>query len=127
MARDESANWYASIKERVVTQAQVVDFVGDLQKAAVVYAALLSSNHEDREALGPTVRSSIESLLRLELEQNRPLLLAALQHFQTKEKKKLLRALVSWSVRGLIVGGIGGGSAEKAYCGVRRLHSKWRD
>jgi len=33
-----------------------------------------------------------------------------------KEKKRLLKALVSWSVRGLIVGGIGGGTAENAYC-----------
>jgi hypothetical protein len=107
---------YAGIKERVVTQAQVVDFVGDLQKAAVVYAALLSSNHEYWEDLGPTLRGNVESLLRLELEQNRPLLLAALQHFSTKERKKLLRSLVAWSVRGLIVGGIGGGTAEKAYC-----------
>jgi hypothetical protein len=52
----------------------------------------------------------------LELEQNRPLLLAALQHLATKEKKRLLRSLISWSVRGLLVGGIGGGTAEKAYC-----------
>jgi hypothetical protein len=43
-------------------------------------------------------------------------LLAVLQHFPDPEKKKLLKSLVSWSVRGLIVGGIGGGTAEKAYC-----------
>jgi hypothetical protein len=30
--------------------------------------------------------------------------------------KKALRSAVSWSVRGLIVGGIGGGTTEKAYC-----------
>jgi hypothetical protein len=52
----------------------------------------------------------------LDLAQNRPLLLSALQHFTNEEKKKLLRSLVSWSVRGLIVGGIGGGTAEKNYC-----------
>jgi hypothetical protein len=107
---------YRSIKDHVATQAQVVDFIGALQRAAVVYAALLSSSHEYWEDLGGTVRVNVESLLRLELEQNRPLLLAALQHFSNKEKKKLLKSLVSWSVRGLIVGGIGGGTAEKAYC-----------
>ena len=39
-----------------------------------------------------------------------------MQHFSDGEVKKTLRALVSWSVRGLIVGGIGGGSTERAYC-----------
>jgi hypothetical protein len=38
-----------------------------------------------------------------------------MQHFTTPELKKLLKAMVGWSVRGLIVGGIGGGSTEKAY------------
>jgi hypothetical protein len=78
---------YKGIKDRVATQAQVVEFIGELQKAAVVYSALLSSNHEYWEDLGATVRTNVESLLRLELEQNRPLLLAALQHFTTREKK----------------------------------------
>ncbi len=107
---------YKSIKEHVASEAQVIDFIAQLQGAASLYSALLSSNHEYWEDFGGTVKQNVETLLRLDLEQNRPLLLAALQHFTDAEKKALLRALVSWSVRGLIVGGIGGGSAEKAYC-----------
>ena len=42
--------------------------------------------------------------------------MAALQHFTDGERRTLLKALVAWSVRGLIVGGIGGGTAEKTYC-----------
>ncbi|HVZ74230.1 MAG TPA: DUF262 domain-containing protein [Polyangia bacterium] len=107
---------YKSIKEHVATEKQVVEFIADLQSAAQLYSALLSTSHEYWDELGGTVRANVESLLRLDLEQNRPLLLAALQHLQTKEKKRLLRSLVSWSVRGVVVGGIGGGTAEKAYC-----------
>lgn len=76
----------------------------------------LNSGHEYWDSFGGTARENLETLLRLDLEQNRPLLLAALQHFTDREQKKLLRSLVSWSVRGLVVGGIGGGTTEKNYC-----------
>ena len=109
---------YKSIKEQVVSPPQVVQFVGDLREAAVVYNAILNSEHEYWEPFGTSVRKNVETLVRLGLEQNRPLLLAVLQHFEPKEVKKLLRHLVSWSVRGLIVGGIGGGTTEAAYCGA---------
>jgi hypothetical protein len=39
-----------------------------------------------------------------------------MQHFSIKEQRTTLKALVSWSVRGLVVGGIGGGQTERAYC-----------
>jgi len=107
---------YKSIKQHVATEAQVMDFITNLQQAAELYSALLSDSHEYWDSLGATVKENVETMLRLDLEQNRPLLLAVLQHFTKAEKKKLLKAIVSWSVRGLIVGGIGGGTAEKAYC-----------
>lgn len=107
---------YKSIKQFVATEAQVIEFITKLQEAAELYSALLSGSHDYWAGLGATVKSNVETLLRLELEQNRPLLLAVLQHFTDTEKKRLLKALVSWSVRGLVVGGIGGGTAEKAYC-----------
>ena len=107
---------YKSIKEHVSTETQALDFITQLQSAATLYSALLSSSHDYWEDLGSTVKENVETLLRLDLEQNRPLLLAALQHFTDSEKRALLKSLVAWSVRGLIVGGIGGGTAEKAYC-----------
>jgi hypothetical protein len=107
---------YKSIKEHVATEAQTLEFITQLQNAAILYSALLSSNHDYWEDFGGSVKESVETLLRLDLEQNRPLLLAALQHFTDAEKKTLLRSLVAWSVRGIVAGGIGGGTAEKAYC-----------
>ncbi len=44
------------------------------------------------------------------------MILAAMQHFAPDELTELLKALVAWSVRGLLVGGIGGGTAERVYC-----------
>jgi hypothetical protein len=109
---------FKSIKDNVATEGQVLDFITNLRTAAGSYAALLNSGHEFWDDFGTTGRNNVETLLRLDLEQNRPLLLAAMQHFTDPEKKNLLKSLVSWSVRGIIVGGIGGGTAEKAYCGA---------
>jgi len=39
-----------------------------------------------------------------------------MQHFTDAEVKKLIRASVAWGVRGLVVGGIGGGTYERRYC-----------
>ena len=109
---------YRSIKDRIATETQVLEFISQIQQGAALYAALISSKHDLWDDYGGTVRGNVETLLRLDLEQNRPLLLAALQHFTDTEKKTLLKSLVAWSVRGLIVGGIGGGTTEKAYCGA---------
>jgi hypothetical protein len=111
---------YKSIKEHVATETQVAEFITNLQGAAGIYAALLSAGHDYWDDLGATVRENMETLLRLDLVQHRPLLLAALQHFTAPEKKALLRSLVSWSVRGIVVGGIGGGTAEKAFCSASK-------
>jgi len=107
---------YKSIKAGVVTEGQAVDFADGLQKAARLYAALLNPEHEFWANLGTGTKEALETLLRLDLEQIRPLLLAGMQHFTDAEVKKLIRASVAWGVRGLVVGGIGGGTYERRYC-----------
>lgn len=107
---------YKSIKEGVQTESQAVELAENLSRAARLYAAILSSDHEFWSGHSSVTKGNLDSLRRLDLEQNRPLLLAALQFFPKTEIRKLLRALVSWSVRGLIVGGIGGGAYERRYC-----------
>jgi len=105
---------YARMKAAISSKDQAMDFGHELRDAAPRYAALLSTDHplwREQDELLPLA----ETLLRFGLEQNRPLLLAAMSRFSNDELARLLRALVSWSVRGLIVGGIGGGSTERAY------------
>lgn len=107
---------YKAIKSEVATGAQAVKFSKELLKASKLYAALLNSASEYWTKWSDVDRRNIDTLGLLALEQNRPMLLAVLENFSTPESKKVLRACVSWSVRGLVVGGIGGGTTEKAYC-----------
>lgn len=107
---------YKSIKKEVTGETAAVELADQLRKASNFYAAIQSSDHEFWSGKGSSTKANVETLLKLDLEQHRPLLLAGMQHFTTPELKNLLRALVAWSVRGLLVGGIGGGSTERAYC-----------
>jgi hypothetical protein len=104
---------YARMKAAITSMDAAMKFGAELRDSAPFYAALLSVDHphwRENELL-----LLAESLLRFGLEQNRPLLLAAMRNFEVPELARLLRAVVSWSVRGLIVGGIGGGTTERAY------------
>ena len=105
---------YRSLKRRVRSDIQAAELVRELQRSAPNYAALLDSTHYRWREL-EIASSVVETLLRLELEQNRPLLLAVMDHFSSHELRRLLRYLISWSVRGLFVGGIGGGTTERYY------------
>ena len=107
---------YRKIKADITTALQAISFAGELEKASTLYAALLDPGHVYWQGWGTETKANIETLNRLGLEQNRPLLLAVLQHFSRSQAQKALRLAVNWGVRGLVVGGIGGGTAEKAYC-----------
>lgn len=107
---------YKGIKDRINTQVQAAEFSQDLRSSSRQYAALLNSEHELWLSMGTGTKANLETLHRLDLEQMRPFILAAMQHFPEQELKRTLKALVAWGVRGLIVGGIGGGKTERAYC-----------
>jgi hypothetical protein len=106
---------FRSLKRDIRNPDQALTFATKLEHAARNYAALLTPDHEAWAELGLEARADVETLARLRIEQNRPLLLSAMDKFQTVELKRLLKAVVSWTVRGLIVGGIGAGTTESAY------------
>jgi len=105
---------YNRLRTHIRTREAAVSFAHALDDVAPLYAGLLDSAHPIWERW-PYVGPEVDSILRLGLEQNRPLLLAAMQKFGDTELRALLHALVNWSVRGLIVGGIGGGTTERYY------------
>jgi hypothetical protein len=106
---------YRSLKRYVRAEEQAAEFAEGLQASAYHYAALLDASHDYWRTFDPDVREAVAVLLSFGLEQNRPLLLAAMDMFSADELGRLFHALVAWTVRGLIVGGIGAGTTEAAY------------
>jgi hypothetical protein len=106
---------YSSIKKVITTKQEALSFSEYLQQAAQIYAALSSSDHEYWRAKSTATRKDVQSLLRLDLDQLKPLLISIMLKFPDKAIPAAMRALINWSIRGLIVGGVGGGRTEKAY------------
>lgn len=105
---------YGRMKAEIMSPDAALAFGHRLDEAAPYYAALLSAEHPYWREVG-IGRAIPDTLLRFGLEQNRPLLLAAMLRFEPQELTRLLEAVISWSTRGIIVGGIGGGTTERAY------------
>src|SRR5689334_8896310 len=85
-------------------------------QAAVKYAALQNATHLEWAKHGTSGRSDVALLVRFNLAPNRPLLMAAMDNFKQAEFKKLLQALVNWSVRGLVNDTMNSGTTEEQYC-----------
>jgi hypothetical protein len=107
---------YRDIKASVAKKADAVKFAKSLVEGARLYGAIISTESDFWKDYGESTKDRLRVLSRFSLQQNRPLLLAILQHFSKAEIEKSIRFIVSWSIRGIVAGGIGGGQAERYIC-----------
>lgn len=111
---------YRNIKSRITTSTNVMDFANEVDRNSYLYAAILSPEHEFWSEASPIARERIRTLDLLGLEQYRPMLLSSLAHLKLEDIEETLRLLISWNVRLLIVGGLGGGAMENHYCEIAK-------
>ncbi len=116
LTREKNRELYNGIKSNIRNSSQAVSFVDNLNKDTGLYLAIINHNHQYWNDFDQTVKQHVETLNFFKLEQFRPLLLAILKKFKDKkEVKKALKLIVSWLVRNLITGSLGGGTLEKEY------------
>lgn len=106
---------YRKLKLNVQSHDQARDTLSALSMSAPFYSAILNADHEFWADQREESAAAAAILLELGLEQYRPLLLTGLENFSKFESERLVIGLLNWSVRGLIVGGIGGGTTERYY------------
>jgi len=104
---------FRDIKSKVRGAQSSLDFATKIETAAKIYAALLSSDNDFWAEYTAQDRGSVRNINEFNLQQSRPTLLAALEHFSKDEIQRTLAAFISIFVRGIIAGGIGGGQAER--------------
>jgi hypothetical protein len=105
---------YAKVREATKSKQMAIEFSSELNANANLYAALMSSDHEYWSDFGTEVRKHVKTLLFLNAEQVRILLLPILKNFSKAEIKQALKYLVCAAVRLLIAGG-SPGSQEDPY------------
>ncbi|WP_405598381.1 MULTISPECIES: DUF262 domain-containing protein [unclassified Streptomyces] len=107
---------YKEIKRNLTSQRKVVEFSRSLAEAAALYAAISNSDNEIWDTHGAAGKADISLIAGFNLAPVKPLLMAAMKHFDPQELRKLTRHIVSWSVRGMIVGTINSRGTEDRYC-----------
>lgn len=111
---------YRAFRDEIQNQNHCERFAVKLEECSAVYAAILNPRHSFWRELDSSVEKAFEVLFDFKLEQNRPFLIAAMQELDRAELDKVIRSLLPWSVRGLVVGGIGKGHAELTYSNAAR-------
>lgn len=106
---------YSFIRAAIRSEQQSMEALEDLARQAPVYAAITDTANAFWETQADRARESAGVLLDLALEQYRPLALASLSVLSAEEAADVLQATVSWSVRSLIAGVSGGGTAERLF------------
>ncbi|MFD7641814.1 DUF262 domain-containing protein [Kitasatospora sp. NPDC059795] len=106
---------YAQMRKQVMRSQDALTFSEELLTAARIYAALSDPSHEIWAEKCSTHKPALSSLALFNLVPNKILLLAAVDHLPPAQIDKLLRAMIGWSVRGMITGGINRGRYEDLY------------
>lgn len=106
---------YEQIKKNTTSKQGAIDFTVDLAEGAKIYAAFINTNSDTWNKYTDKARKCVETLNTLQITQVRPLLLSILKKFPASEANKALPLIISWTVRFLITGKIGGGTIEDNY------------
>ena len=106
---------FERIKRHVTSKTEAVSFAEELFAGSKIYSAMITGDDNFWSDYPSSAKISIQTLNFFNVYQMRPLLLSVLTNLEKTESVKALRMLVSWSVRFLIVGGLGGGTLEEKY------------
>jgi hypothetical protein len=106
---------YREMKTKLSTPASVLGYGDELTASAEIYAGLLDEGSAFWNGWRKDIPKVIGVLNTLALSQFRPLALAVIDCMSGKARDQILVSLLNWTVRGVIVGGVGGGVAERAY------------
>lgn len=107
---------YRRLKDVVKAPASAVEFTLELETTSKLYYALTHADSDYWSAYSAQTGEAAAVLAELQIERYRPLILAVMAMFPKKERERFLVTLVSWSVRMLCAGVLGGGVAEAAFC-----------
>ena len=113
--REKNKELYISIKSKIRNSTNSINLIYNLKNDADLYIAILNHNNLYWKDFDNKCKEYIETLNYFGLEQYRPLILSILKKFNKEEVKKSLKLIVSWLIRNLIVGAMGGGTLEKTY------------
>jgi len=106
---------YRALRNKVKGPSSARKFLERLRSVADFYAALMNPEHPYWTDYPIEVRSYLDALLLFKVTQFRPVLLAAMENFDSDQVTKLVRMLMVISFRYTVVSSLGTGNLEKIY------------
>ncbi|MFF3947135.1 DUF262 domain-containing protein [Streptomyces sp. NPDC001902] len=106
---------YARMKAEIRQSWEALEFSKELLEAARIYSALSDANHQLWKEKCSHKLPEVDTLAMFNLAPNKILMLAAVEKFDAKQLEALMRALVNWSVRGMVLETINSGRTEEKY------------
>jgi len=103
-----------TIQNRSLNKADSLRILSLFEELSQDYAAILNPDHPKWNSYNMEVRKSIQTINLLGVTQIRPLMLAVSKYFSKTNTPAAFKALVSWSVRFLILN-IRGGRLDDGY------------
>jgi len=119
----KEADLYDAIKDYTKSPDVAIAFAGDLSRNIIPFTALLNPSHPmwKDETQAPATAKCVDVMVNnLHVDRIRPLLLSILAEFKKKDTERAFRLCISWTVRFLIVGGIGSGTVEQFYASAAK-------
>jgi len=113
--RVKNKELYSNIKKGIKNTTQVITFINTLKNDVDICLAILNHNNSYWNDYDNKCKEYIATLNYFGLEQYRPLLLAIIKKFNKVEVTKSLKLILSWLIRNLITGSLGGGTLEQTY------------
>lgn len=93
----------ADIKTKLITEQDIIDFCTLLLEDVHYAVMLLNSDEVTWSSLSSAAQGAIRALNTIDLEAMQPLLLAVAGR-HTRQREKMLKRIVSWSVRLIVTG-----------------------
>ncbi len=103
---------YSSIRAKVRSREEAVNLSEELSFASLTYVALLNSESDVWKSYNHDTREAIRTLNLLNMQQNRPLILAALSKFAKEDVERTIQNLVPWAIRFIVNGKLGSSALE---------------
>jgi hypothetical protein len=106
---------YSEIKPGITTADEALDLMDELVICSPLWVGMFDRDSEVWARYRAPALAALEALSNLDVQQCRPLLLAALRKLAQREVEQLLELILGWSIRWFVVGGGSAGTVERLY------------
>ena len=107
---------YTALQEKLgKNSSHIMSYLKELKESIKPYEALSSPDSAYWSGIATDVRDEIVAHRRFSIEAPFAMYLAAQRHWRPVEFCNLIKAGTAWAIRASLVGGLGGGTAEKFY------------